>query len=88
MKTPSSIDRLVLGCAVVVAGDGAGADVDIRADRGIAEIGQVVGLGARAERRLLELDEVADVRLLADVGVRPQVRERADARAGCDASIR
>ena len=62
--------------AVVVARDRAGADVDLLADRGVAEIGEVVRLRAAAERRLLQLDEVADVRVLADVGVRPEVRER------------
>ena len=67
--------------AVVVAGDGAGADVDLLADRRVAEIGEVVGLRPAAERRLLQLDEVADVRVLADVRVRPEVRERARLRA-------
>src|SRR5690606_8266085 len=37
--------RAVLVGAVVVAGDGAGADIDPAADVGIAHVGQVVGLG-------------------------------------------
>src|SRR3546814_13799455 len=49
----------VLQEAVVVAGDGAGADVGGRADRGIAEIGEVVRLGALAALGGLDLDEVA-----------------------------
>jgi hypothetical protein len=47
-----------------------------RADDAVAEVREVVGLGARPSR-LLRLDEVADVRLFADVALRPQVRERA-----------
>ena len=68
--------RLMLRLAVVVAGDRAGADVDLLADHRVAEIGEVVGLRAAAERGLLQLDEVADVRVLADVRLRPDVRER------------
>ena len=51
--------------AVVVAGDGAGADVHLLADRRVAEVGEVVGLGAALQLRLLHLDEVADVHVLA-----------------------
>ena len=40
-------DRLVLVLAVVVADDRARPDVDVGADRGVAEIGQMVGLRAR-----------------------------------------
>src|SRR5262245_40114514 len=68
--------RLVLVDAVVVAGDGAGADVDARPDRGVAEVAQVLGLRARAELRLLELDEVADPRLLAHAAVGPPLGQR------------
>jgi hypothetical protein len=41
----------------------------------------VVGLGARLQRCVLHLDEVADTRTGPDVGPRPEARERADARA-------
>src|SRR5690348_1533913 len=37
--------------AVVVTGDGAGADVDPGADLGVAEIGEMVGLAAFAQLR-------------------------------------
>ncbi len=60
--------------AVVVAEDRPGPDVGLLAHRPVAEIGQVVGLGAPAHLDLLDLDEVADVGLLADVGARPQPR--------------
>ena len=52
----------VLEDAVVVAGDGAGADVGAGADPRVADIGEVVGLGALLDDRVLDLDEVADVR--------------------------
>ena len=61
MNAPSSIVVVVLLRAVVVAGDRAGADVDVRADHRVAEIGEVHRLRAGAETRLLHLDEVADL---------------------------
>ena len=56
-----------LSDAVVVAGDGAGADVGSRADPGVADIAQMVGLGAGLDQRLLHLDEIADVDVLAEL---------------------
>ncbi len=64
--------------AVVVAEDRPGADVGLLAHRSVAQIGQVVGLGAPAHLDLLDLDEVADVGLLADVRARPQPRVGSD----------
>ena len=59
--------RRVLGDAVVVAGDRAGADVDVLADGGVAEVGEVARLRSAAERGFLQLDEVSDVRVFADL---------------------
>src|SRR5215469_135017 len=56
--------------AVVVAGDAAGADVGALAHIAVAEIGQVVGLDARRQARVLDLDEIADVDLLGKLGAR------------------
>src|SRR5881394_19764 len=53
--------RLVLVRAVIVAGDRAGADVHVATNLGVAEVGQVVHLAALGDRRLLDLDEVADL---------------------------
>ena len=81
MNAPSSI---TVGCfvdAVVVARDRAGADVDVLADGRVAQIRQVVGLRPAPERRLLQLDEVADVRLSPTSDSRPEVRERTELRA-------
>ncbi len=62
----------MLVVAVVVAGDRPGADVRLGADIRVAEIRQVVRLGARAEFRCLHLDEVADMHLLAKIGAGAQ----------------
>ena len=47
--------------AVIVAGDGAGADISARADAGVADISEMVNLGALADLGLLDLDEIADM---------------------------
>src|SRR3546814_7393717 len=62
----------MLGEAVVVAGDGAGPEIGAGADPGVADIGEVVGLGTRFDHRVLDLDEVADVGTFADRRPRPQ----------------
>ncbi len=71
--------------AVIVAGDGAGADISARADAGIADISEMVNLGALADLGLLDLDEIADMGVLGEGGAGPQPRERPDRRARADA---
>ena len=71
--------RAVLVLAVVVGGDRSGADVGPLADVGIADVGQVRDLRAGADVRVLDLDERAGLRSLAQHGARAQVRERPDA---------
>ena len=61
---------------VVVRGDRPRADVDMRANRRVSEIGDMPDCRMRANRRLLDLDEVTDMRALADQRARPQVAER------------
>jgi hypothetical protein len=75
-------DRLELVGAVVVAGDRAGADVDAAADRRVADVGQMVGLGLRGDRAVLDLDEVADMHVLGQHGARAQAGIGADTQAG------
>ncbi len=58
------------------------------ADVGIAQVGQVIGFRARAQARILELDEVADARIFADAVSLPQARERSDDGARFDVRIR
>src|SRR5258708_35889870 len=53
--------RAVLGDAVVVAGDGSGADIHARADLRIADIGEVVRLRARADAARLHPHAIAGV---------------------------
>ena len=57
------------------------------ADAGIADISEVVDLGALADLRLLDLDEIADMGVLGEVGAGPEPRERPDRRAGADARL-
>ena len=68
----------VLVDAIVVAGNHARPDVGSFAHFGVAEIGQVTGLGALAQLCLLGLHKVAHVRVFANLAPRPQMRERAD----------
>ena len=77
-------DGVVLVRAVVVGDDGASADIGAWTDGRITDIGQVVGLGACAHRRVLDLDEVADMHIGAERGAGAQPRERPDDRAGAD----
>src|SRR5690606_16300805 len=60
----------MLGRAVVVARDRPGPDVHASAHLGIADIGEMVRLGAGPETARLDLDEVADVDAFAELGAR------------------
>jgi hypothetical protein len=51
----------MLGGAVEVGGDGAGADVGLRADRGVTKIAEMAGLHTIGQLGVLQLAEVADV---------------------------
>ncbi len=58
--------------------DGAGTDVGGLAHDAVAEVREVVCLRAVIHRRLLQLDEVADMRLFADVALGTEMREGPD----------
>ena len=45
---------------------------------GVAQIGQVIRLGAARQGGVLHFDEVADVHVGAQLGARPQAGERTD----------
>ena len=60
MKARSPTVRAVLLIAVVVHRDRAAAEAGARADVGVADVGEVVGLHAAAELAVLDLDEVPD----------------------------
>ena len=66
----------MLGKAIIVAGDGAGADVGPRAHTGIADVGEVIDLGPFLHRRLLHLNEIADLGARGDLRPGAQARER------------
>src|SRR6185369_11739813 len=51
---------LVFAEAIIIAGDGAGADVGLLADIGVADVAKVFGLGVLAESGFLHLNEIAD----------------------------
>src|SRR3546814_12074652 len=59
-------------------GDGACADVGMGANLGVAEVGEVVGLGAFAEHGVFHLDEIADPRTLLEHGAGAQAGIGAD----------
>ena|GEM_PF-3965553 len=63
---------------VIIAGNGACADIDLSTDIGIAQITQVVGLAALAESGFFELNKIADVRICGQLGARTQSRVGAD----------
>ena len=64
----------VLACAVIIAGDGACADIDARTDLGVAKVSKVVGFGAAAQLGLFRLDKIADMRALANFAAGTQMR--------------
>src|SRR4030095_12691964 len=73
--------RLVLVDAVVVAGDGARAEIRTLAHLGVAHVGEMRHLGPPANPGLLDLDEVADLGAGAYLRERAQVAEGAELRA-------
>ena len=71
-------DGAVLGHAVVVGEDRAGADVGALTDLGVTDVGQVRHLGAVGDRRVLGLHERADLPGDPELRARPEVGERTD----------
>ena len=61
--------------AVVIAGDGPRADVDVTANAGVADVGEMADLGARTDRGLFDFNEVADVGPVRDVRLGSQAGE-------------
>ena len=78
----------VLLFSVVVASDGSGANVDVGAEGGISEVGEVVGLGAAPDFGVFGLHEVADVGLRADLASGAQMGEGAQLRVVPDGCVR
>ena len=66
--------------AVVIAGDGAGADIGFAADARVAQIGEVHGLGALSEHALFDFDKIANAGALEQARGVAQMCERSDLR--------
>ena len=79
--------RSVLVRAIVVAGNGAGAEVHPGPDIGVADVGEVIDLGAQSDDGLLDFDEVADMGTTDQVGPGPQPRVGSDAAVRADLGI-
>ena len=74
----------VLVKTVVIGGDGAAGIIRARADFGVADIGQVVGLDPFMEEGVFDLDEIADFDFWPEMRSRTQPRKRANGAAGID----
>src|SRR3954468_20788137 len=77
-------DRPVLVRAVVVAGNGVGADVHVLSHLAVTDVGQVIGLRAGVDAARLDLDEVADVHVLREQSPGTDARVRAEAAVRSD----
>src|SRR5690606_3832749 len=67
---------------IVITRNGTRTHIDPGANGGVADIRQVIRLGALAQGALLDLNEIAHVRLRANVGTRPQARIGPEPRIG------
>ena len=53
----------MLGDAIVIARDRAGTDICARPNGRVTDIAEVIGLGARSDHGLLDLDEIANMHI-------------------------
>src|SRR4051794_39245816 len=74
----------VLAETIIIAGDGARADVGPCADFSVADVAQVVDLRALANLRLLQLNEIADLGAFSQTRSGPDPRKGAYARFRAD----
>ena len=70
--------------SIVVTGDGAGTDVAIAADDRIAQVGEMIGLGAFAQHGFFGFDKITNMDIIAQYGAWPQTGIRADGGALAD----
>ena len=75
-------NRFMLVRTIVVAGDGARADIDVITDLRIAQIGQMTCLGAFPETRFFHFHEVANVGAFQQFGAWTQTGKWADVGIG------
>ncbi len=62
----------MLGGAVIVAGDRSGTDISALSDSGIADIGEMVDLGAGFDRGVFDLDKITDAAAGGEAGTGAQ----------------
>ena len=72
---------------VVVGGDGSGPHVDLLPELGVADVAEVVHLGASPQLAFLHLHKVADAAAIADIGGRPQVSKGTDGNVIADVGL-
>ena len=77
----------VLVHAVIIAGNRACADIGVRADGRITDIGQVVRLAAVPDGAVFHFHEIADVHVVRQFGIRAQARIRADVRMAAHCAV-
>ena len=70
--------------AVVVAGDGARADIHPCANGRVAQVSEMIGFRPRPECRLFQLHEISDFGSFPNHRFRPQMGKGADRRALCN----
>src|SRR5262249_34407014 len=75
------LSTVLLAISGEVGGDDSGGDVGARTDGRVADVAEVVHLHVCAERRVLDLGEVADVRATGEPRAGTQVAHRANARS-------
>src|SRR6185369_5471728 len=79
--------RTILRDAVVIARNGARADVDSRADLRVTDVAQVIDLRLRGEPARLDFDEIADVHFLGEVRAGTQACVRSETATCADLGI-
>ena len=77
-------DSLVLAYSIVIANDGARANIYAGADFRISQVGEVIGFRARTHRGLFQLHEISDLCPLAHHRFWSEMSERTHRRALCN----
>ena len=77
----------VFVCAVVVAGNGPGTDVDRTADDGVTDIAQMIDFAAFADGCCFGFDEVANAHTFIKHGFGAQTGKGTDLRIGTNAAM-
>lgn len=80
-------DSTVFIDAVVVASDGAGTDIGLFANGGIAQIGKVVSFAAIANGAVFDFNKVADVYGITNLCLWSQTSKRTNLRVAADNAV-